>query len=39
MQARSEDEFRGCFAREAPKQPGFTALVKEAEALLARLPL
>jgi len=39
LQARSEDEFRGCFAREAPKQPGFAALVKEAEALLARLPL
>jgi hypothetical protein len=39
LQARSEDEFRRCFAREAPKQPGFDALVKEARALLTRLPL
>jgi hypothetical protein len=39
LQAQSDDEFRRCFAQAAPKLPSFAAMVKEADALLRRLPL
>ena len=38
LELKSDQEYRRCFAAQAPKQPAFAAAIRQAQALLAILP-